>query len=1064
MANKTFDGVKMNVTLKPQNSHANLSSTSEDIAVQMGKIQEWYKHIPLIGTCTTPGSSTNKSVACPGFQLKTGARIIVFFTESWVAGDYLPTMDVENSGAIHVFDQYGRSDNYIRKDMPCEFMYDGTNWMLINDKIADFVVAQKTVSSTKKIIGGSLLCWNGTDYDSIVTYSGNDIVIDTSASFAYPAIILGYVGASDIEPSLGTATAKSDTYYAYPCIDYTKNGVTGSKYRGLVFLEVTFNSTFTRWSPSRIVYDNDNGAFVEGKGYIFLGYGDGLYRIVLVEFHPTYMYVNSTLSPADVYIAKTLSAGTQSYTTDTSKFHPVLFSPNSVTAGFTHDVADPTAAVYNTRSNEQVFFTNKFLVSDGGTLLVNGLAMASVYDTANMTGISMQGSRFIHTALTPNESTVNSALIRGYAGKIGNSGTGQLCQVGASGLTLIAGGDIGDTLAGEIADDQTSADAAKLTLYSDSSGDPITAVGSDITGRSNSLVLAANSAIFFVGPAGTVDDKPIRRGFYIHPGTSDYSSRPRLVPSENGTAILGTQSTRWRSAYINTVYGELNGTIASSTTATTQAVGDNSTKVATTAYVDNSISALDSRYGSFGQTTDYSSTPWAKLCYYTAGPVNGTSSIQRKAVLLVTQYLNETTKMTGILVISSCTKATAETSLKSIEWLVADPGINTDNFVLVETDSISEGSNTAVYELWVKVTANYQYIIIKPLIETTRNQPLQFLTFVPNATGASSYTAGTSALNSSLVTLKNNISGNADTATYATSAGSATSADSATNATYFTLTNINPSSQTNYYPVFKQTGTNKPAYYNAGYMFTQKAGTATVEGLARLTLGNSTAAGTSGNKTGELVLYSSSTGAATLKAAGTTSAVTLQLPAKSGTLSTEDQVFRGGSFLLSSNGGYWCRVASIVVVGNKTYGAEILVSQTRQGLARKAAGILQITCATTTGNVSSQSYSLANWMYAGGNIQKSRFKLLAYDNSKYDTDGSTIISETGTTVFELWVQGDGQTNLLWVFKPLCEEYFNTNNDSWIGHYFTFYKESTGQASLPTATRTIESEYFTQATT
>lgn len=42
MANRTFDDVKVNMTLKPQNVRANLLSTQEDLAVQMGKIQKWY--------------------------------------------------------------------------------------------------------------------------------------------------------------------------------------------------------------------------------------------------------------------------------------------------------------------------------------------------------------------------------------------------------------------------------------------------------------------------------------------------------------------------------------------------------------------------------------------------------------------------------------------------------------------------------------------------------------------------------------------------------------------------------------------------------------------------------------------------------------------------------------------------------------------------------------------------------------------------------------------------------------------------------------------------------------
>ena len=73
---------------------------------------------------------------------------------------------------------------------------------------------------------------------------------------------------------------------------------------------------------------------------------------------------------------------------------------------------------------------------------------------------------------------------------------------------------------------------------------------------------------------------------------SDYdnnSAAIHLVPSSDGKSSIGHDGIHWASSYINTMNGELNGSISSSTTATTQSDGDNSTKVATTAYVENSL-------------------------------------------------------------------------------------------------------------------------------------------------------------------------------------------------------------------------------------------------------------------------------------------------------------------------------------------------------------------------------------------------------------------------------------------------------------------------------------------
>lgn len=73
---------------------------------------------------------------------------------------------------------------------------------------------------------------------------------------------------------------------------------------------------------------------------------------------------------------------------------------------------------------------------------------------------------------------------------------------------------------------------------------------------------------------------------------SDYDNQSasiHLVPFSDNTSSIGYSGIHWASSYINTMNGELNGSISSSTTATTQSDGDNSTKVATTAYVENSL-------------------------------------------------------------------------------------------------------------------------------------------------------------------------------------------------------------------------------------------------------------------------------------------------------------------------------------------------------------------------------------------------------------------------------------------------------------------------------------------
>ena len=58
-------------------------------------------------------------------------------------------------------------------------------------------------------------------------------------------------------------------------------------------------------------------------------------------------------------------------------------------------------------------------------------------------------------------------------------------------------------------------------------------------------------------------------------------------PASNNTMALGTTTNKWSSVFATTFSGDLNGTINTATTGVTQSQGNNSTKIATTAYVDS---------------------------------------------------------------------------------------------------------------------------------------------------------------------------------------------------------------------------------------------------------------------------------------------------------------------------------------------------------------------------------------------------------------------------------------------------------------------------------------------
>ena len=59
---------------------------------------------------------------------------------------------------------------------------------------------------------------------------------------------------------------------------------------------------------------------------------------------------------------------------------------------------------------------------------------------------------------------------------------------------------------------------------------------------------------------------------------------------------LGTSTAKWSSVYATTFLGYLNGTINTATTGVTQSAGNNSTKIATTAYADTAAAATNETY------------------------------------------------------------------------------------------------------------------------------------------------------------------------------------------------------------------------------------------------------------------------------------------------------------------------------------------------------------------------------------------------------------------------------------------------------------------------------------
>jgi len=70
----------------------------------------------------------------------------------------------------------------------------------------------------------------------------------------------------------------------------------------------------------------------------------------------------------------------------------------------------------------------------------------------------------------------------------------------------------------------------------------------------------------------------------------------KFYPVTTNTIALGSATKKWSSVYATTFLGDLNGTINTATTGVTQSAGNNSTKIATTAYADAAAAATNETY------------------------------------------------------------------------------------------------------------------------------------------------------------------------------------------------------------------------------------------------------------------------------------------------------------------------------------------------------------------------------------------------------------------------------------------------------------------------------------
>ncbi len=190
---------------------------------------------------------------------------------------------------------------------------------------------------------------------------------------------------------------------------------------------------------------------------------------------------------------------------------------------------------------------------------------------------TLTGTIASSTVATTQSTGDNSTKVATTAYVDASIGNSTLAEVLVNGNTT-SGTDISVSASDDITFTNTSkaifGGSLDLQVYSDGSNNYIDSTSNELRIRSNDLRLLNYGTAKYITADNGADVS-----LY-------YNNSKKLETTTTGVTVTGAVSA-------TTFSGQLDGTISSTTTATTQTQGDNSTKVATTAYVDSAIGGQD---------------------------------------------------------------------------------------------------------------------------------------------------------------------------------------------------------------------------------------------------------------------------------------------------------------------------------------------------------------------------------------------------------------------------------------------------------------------------------------
>ena len=189
--------------------------------------------------CTTGASTVAKTatITTGTFTLEAGARVTVKFTNKNTANS--PTLNINSTGAKNIFHNGAQITSGTNKGMlygACDFVYDGTQWLLIGNYVDSN--SGGTVTKTGNSSANQVALWNGT----------NNVLKAVNQSTLSVGSARNLTLKEDIDPHRvlygGDASTDMPGYYEYW---FTVTGATVNDVPHVIFGQSELNKNI--WSP-----------------------------------------------------------------------------------------------------------------------------------------------------------------------------------------------------------------------------------------------------------------------------------------------------------------------------------------------------------------------------------------------------------------------------------------------------------------------------------------------------------------------------------------------------------------------------------------------------------------------------------------------------------------------------------------------------------------------------------------------------------------------------------------------------------------------------------------------